>query len=99
MTERLAILLAGLDQVDVGLSTRPFDLDISAQPAYYFIATPEHLATFAKGIKIVAGKFLLLEDGALALIVVEKQGREAVAGTGIDDDGAVPPTNAWRADE
>jgi hypothetical protein len=94
-----AVFIGGFDQIDVGLSSTALDDDVAPQPAQDLVAAPEHLAGLAKRVEAIPGAALLLQDGALALVIVEEERREGVPGARVDDDAAVPPPNARRADQ
>ena len=40
-----------------------------------------------------------MKNRALAFVVVEEESREAVARTGVDDDGSIPPAKTGRTNE
>jgi hypothetical protein len=52
------------------------------------------LAALSERVKLIPSQLLLLEDGTLAFVIMKKECGKAIASSGVDDDGAIPPTQA-----
>lgn len=93
------IIVGRVDQVCGLVEVGTVDIGIATQPLEDFIAAPEHIAVIAEGIEGLLGLLLLLQDGGLALAVVEEEGGETIAGAGVDDQTAKPPAQTGWAHE